>query len=216
MTPPLADRARRLAMVKTRPALGGGPLRATFPRTLEEVVAEEQPPEACLRQSLQLAPRPREAGWEDRNLVWEAGWAAAFWEVSWEVAWEVAHGVLMTLQLLAKSRATRAQHPPLRQLQLLAPPPRVFQLLPLLAPPPRVLQALPQTTQRLNQLGAATPRVVAHGWAGEGGHTCCHSIWQCTGRVRKRANASIVHRRAMPTQRRPTRGESGLLERIAI
>ena len=67
MTPPLADKACRLAMVTTRPALGGEQLRATFPRTWEEVVAEEQPgtcPEACLRQSLQLAPRPRLAGWE--------------------------------------------------------------------------------------------------------------------------------------------------------
>ena len=54
----------------------------------------------------------------------------------------MAQGVLLALQLLAKARETRAQNPPLRQLQLLAPPPRVLQLVPLLAPPPRVFQAL--------------------------------------------------------------------------
>ena len=172
---------------------GGGQPRATFPRTWEEVVAEEQPgtcPEACLRQSLQLAPRPREAGWE---AGWAAGWEAG-WEVSWEVAGEVAQAVLLALQLLAKARATRAQHPPLRQLQPLAPTPRVFQLLQLLAPPPRVFQALqlaakvpvrqektqqlnpPQTTQRLSPMQTTQrlqppPRVVVHGRAGEGCHT---------------------------------------------
>ena len=82
MTPPLADKAWRLPMVTTLPALGEEQVRATLPSTSEQVVAEEQPgtcPQACLRQSLQLAPRPRvlvrrwcfgagsEAGWEAKG-----------------------------------------------------------------------------------------------------------------------------------------------------
>ena len=129
-------------------------------------MAEEQPgtcPKASRRQTLQLAPRPRVAGWEGlpgwegREAGWEAGWEVAR-AVTQEVAREVAQGVFLARQLLAEARATRAQHPPLRQLQLLAPPPRVFQALQLLAPPPRLFQALQlaakvpvrqETTQRL-------------------------------------------------------------------
>ena len=219
MTPPLADKASGLARVPTRPALGGELFRETSPSTWGEVVAVKQPgrcPEACLRKALQLAPRPRVAGWQDWHPNWEAsweegwkaswegGWAADGWEVSWEVAGEVAQGVFLALQLLAKARATRAQHPPLRELQLLAPPPLVLQLLPLLAPPPRVLQALrlaakvpvgqeasqqlcpPQAPQRLQP----PPRIVVHGGAGEGGHTYWLGVWQCRAPLRKRANAS--------------------------
>ena len=68
MTPPLADKASRLAMVTTRPALGREQLRATSPRTWEEVVAEEQPgtcPEAC----------------------WELGWEGWGWELGWKARW---------------------------------------------------------------------------------------------------------------------------------
>ena len=140
---------------------------------------------------------------------------------------EVAQRVFLALQLLAKARATRAQHPPLRQLQLLALPPRVLQLVPLLAPPPRVCQALqlaakvpvrqettqqlypPQTTQRLNppqttqrlspmqtteRICKPHPGVVVRGRAWALRHTFLVSILQCTGRMRKRANALSRHR----------------------
>ena len=112
--------------------------------------------------------------------------------MTWEVAWEVAQGMFLALQLLAKARATRAQHPPLRQLQLLAPPPRVLQLLPLLAPPPRVFQALQlaakvpmrhETAQRLSpaqttQQRQPPPREAAHARAQEDCHTYVVRIWQ--------------------------------------
>ena len=48
--------------------VGGEQLRATFPRTWEEVVAEEQPgtcPEAC----------------------WELGWEGWGWELGWKARW---------------------------------------------------------------------------------------------------------------------------------
>lgn len=227
MTPPLADKACGLAMVATRPALGGEQLRATFPRTREEVGAEVQP-----GRSLQLAPRPREAGWDDWNLGWKAGWKAG-WDLGWKAGWD------------PKARGTRGTRGTRDSGD--SGPPRVLQLLPLLAPPPRVFQAVqlaakvpvrqdtrqqlypPQTTQRLNppqttqrlspmqttQRLQPPPRVVVHGRAGEPNHTYLLGVLQCTGSMRKRANDSR-HRRAMPTQRRPRRGERGLLERIPI
>ena len=143
----------------------------------------------------------------------------------------MAEEVFLALQLLAKARAIGAQHPPLRQLQLLAPPPRVLQLVPLLAPPPRVSQALqlaakapmmqetlqqlylPQTTQRLNPQQTTQclnpmqttqrlqdyHRVAVHGRARASCHTYLVGTLQCTGGMRKGANAPR-HHRAMPTQ----------------
>ena len=96
MTPPLADKAQRFAMVTMQPALGGQQLRATFRSTWEGVMAEEQPgncPEACFQRSLQLAPRPRVVGWKATWAAcwepsWSAGWEAGELEVRGEVCWE--------------------------------------------------------------------------------------------------------------------------------